>query len=99
LEGEKRLRRDPAARSRSAAQAEEAGWKALWGREGAKPLGPLYAASAAITRVRDGSRMAETPPYRRLGADPESPAPEGETLNYCAFGLLNLIQEAHLTRV
>ena len=28
-------------------------------------------------RVRDGSRMAETPPYRRLGAQPESPAPKG----------------------
>jgi len=48
LEGEKRLRRDPAARSRSAAQVEEAGWKPLWGREGAKPLGPLCAASAAM---------------------------------------------------
>ena len=44
------------------------------GERRAKPLGPLYAASAAITRVRDGSRMAETPPYRRLGAQPESPA-------------------------
>jgi hypothetical protein len=52
-----------------------------------------------MTRVSDGSRMAETPPYRRLGAEPESPAPEGETLNYCAFGLLNLIQDAHITGV
>ena len=45
-----------------------AGEKALWGREGAKPLGALSAASAAMTRVRDGCRMAETPLYRRLGA-------------------------------
>ena len=60
IDGEKRLRRDPAARSRSAAQAEEAGWKLLWGREGAKPLGPLYAASAAITRQRALPARAET---------------------------------------
>jgi hypothetical protein len=31
------------------------------------PFGEL-AASAAKERVRDGSRMAETPPYRLLGA-------------------------------
>jgi len=66
LEWEKRLRRDPAARSRSAAEAEEAGWKPLWGRKGATPLGPLCAASAATTRVSVGSRTAETPSYRRL---------------------------------
>ena len=30
---------------------------------------------------------------------PESPAPEGHTLNHCAFGLLNLIQGVHITRV
>ena len=36
-------------------------------------LGP----SAAIVRARDGSRMAETPLYGRLGAKPESPVPKG----------------------
>jgi len=38
------------------------------GEKGQSPSAPLYAASAAMTRVSDGSRMAETPLYRRLGA-------------------------------
>ena len=38
---------------------------------------PLIAASAAKERGRNGSRMAETPLYRRLGAKPESPVPKG----------------------
>jgi len=37
----------------------------FWGQP---PPPPLYAASVAMTRVSDGSRMAETPLYRRLGA-------------------------------
>jgi hypothetical protein len=47
------------------------------GEKGQSPSAPLIAASAAKERVRDGSRMAETPLYRRLGAKPESPAPKG----------------------
>ncbi len=47
------------------------------GEKGQSPSAPLIAASAAKERVRDGSRMAETPLFRRLGATPESPAPKG----------------------
>ena len=42
MDGDKRLRRDPAARSQSAAPAQEAGWKPLGGREEATPLGPPH---------------------------------------------------------
>jgi len=80
LDGEKRLRRDPAARSRSAAQAEEAGWKALWGREGAKPLGPSTprprrcAASAMKARQgRDGAYQRARGTARQRGPARETP--------------------------
>ena len=53
------------------------------GEKGQSPSAPLFAASAAKERVRDGSRMAETPPYRRLGAQPESPAPKGDAPPEC----------------
>ena len=83
MEGEKRLRRDPAARSRSAAQAEEAGWKSLWGREGAKLLGPLYAASAAVTRV-SGRYPSGPRRFAARGAQRVARDPEGETANFTA---------------
>ena len=71
------------------AQAEEAGRKPVWGREGAKPRAkpprpPLRRVCGDVP-VRDGSRMAETPPYRRLGAQPDSPVPKGKPVSFIAF--------------
>ena len=66
LEGEKGLLRDPAARSRSTCGGGgKLGGSSLRGREGATPLGPLYAASAAMCRVSDESPSR---PRRRLSA-------------------------------
>ncbi len=72
MDGEKRLRRDPAARSRSAAQAEEAGWKPLWGREGATPLGPPLCRVRGDGRVRDGSRRPRRRPTGGSGRSPRA---------------------------
>ena len=61
-----------------AASVEEAGWTALWGeRRGRAPLPPLRRVRRD-GRFRDGSWMAETPLYMRLGAKPESPARRGD---------------------
>jgi hypothetical protein len=46
---------------------------ALGERRGKAPQ-PPHRRVRGHSSVRDGSRMAETPLYRRLGAKPESPA-------------------------
>ena len=53
---------------------------ALGERRGKAPWPPLRRVRGD-GRVRDGSRMAEAPLYRRLGAEPDSPAPKGGRLS------------------
>ncbi len=61
-----------------AALVEEAGWTALLGeRRGRAPVPPLRRVRGD-GRVKDGSWMAETPFYMRLGANPEIPARRGD---------------------
>jgi hypothetical protein len=47
-----------------------------------------------MTRVSDGSRMAETPLYGRLGAEPESPAPKGRQKSQSATSCITLLHRS-----
>ncbi len=86
MEGENRLRGDPAARSRSGAEVEEAGRKPVWGREEAKPLGPrLSRVHGARTCFAQGIVAVRPGPARAWWPGAIEPDP----LAGCARHLVN----------